>query len=402
MKSIVLILFVIASYTTVFSQRSDNGSVSRGKATIVSDNLFPNCKGSRPSRLGTSTSLDGKTWTVPSSTSFLTGPYLSDLYNECSNVTPASIANVNLESFPITIIDSSGDIINGYILSDNYCELYINGKLVGVDPVPYTPFNACIVRFKVKRPYTIAVKLVDWEENSGLGTENNGGNPYHAGDGGFIANFSDGTRSDSTWKAQVYYISPVMSGDSVITLSNNIRYTYQSARNIPCADSCYAVHYPIPETWMQPTFNDNDWPYAFEYTPSVVGVNWPAWTNFPTVWNNRNFIWTSNLVTDNEVLLRKTIGSISSIDRTMDYSDISLNLNADILEIESSKDINDITLTMYSVLGETLASFPIPFLSSNGKTQFPMNTINDCMMVMLVLEQKGIPLQFKQCILQKR
>ena len=55
---------------------------------------------------------------------------------------------------PIVEIDKDGEVVTGFIIADNYFQLYVNGKLVGVDAVPYTPFNSSIVRFRVKRPYT--------------------------------------------------------------------------------------------------------------------------------------------------------------------------------------------------------------------------------------------------------
>ena len=176
----------------LFSQGTYNGSgsVTKGRGITTNPNIFSGCPGSRVSAIGTITSLDKKNWILPAENNFLGAVKLSDLYNECNNVRPANLNGVNLNNVPITEIDFNGDIITGFIFSDNYFELYINGKIVGVDPVPYTPFNSCIVRFKVKRPYTISVLLIDWEENLGLGTENNNGNLFHAGDGGFIAQFS--------------------------------------------------------------------------------------------------------------------------------------------------------------------------------------------------------------------
>jgi hypothetical protein len=53
----------------------------------------------------------------------------------------------------------------GYVVADNYFELYVNGKLVGVDPVPFTPFNSIIVRFRVQE--TLHVRA----ESGGLGGE---------------------------------------------------------------------------------------------------------------------------------------------------------------------------------------------------------------------------------------
>lgn len=68
--------------------------------------------------------------------------------------------------------------------------------------------------FKVQRPFTIAMKLVDWEENSGVGTESNRGNAHHAGDGGLVAVFKDAKNeiiatTNAKWKAQTFYTAPI-------------------------------------------------------------------------------------------------------------------------------------------------------------------------------------------------
>ena len=57
---------------------------------------------------------------------------------------------------------------------------------------------------------------MDWDENLGLGTELSGKDPWHSGDGGVIAKFSDGTVTDSSWKAQSFYIAPLNSPDEVV------------------------------------------------------------------------------------------------------------------------------------------------------------------------------------------
>jgi len=63
---------------------------------------------------------------------------------------------------------------------------------------------------------------------------------------------------------------------------------------------------------MQPDFDDSAWPAAVTYTNDTVGVNnKPAYTNFTDVFDtpdaDASFIWSSNLVLDNLVLLRTTI-----------------------------------------------------------------------------------------------
>jgi hypothetical protein len=187
----------------------------------------------------------------------------------------------------------------------------VNGKLVGVDAVPFTPFNSSIVRFKAKRPITYAVKLVDWEENLGLGTER-GRSPYHPGDGGFLAQFSDGTQTDSSWKAQSFYIAPLQSPHDVVEKGNvhdtpTLMRTYPEAPdNAACEDRCYAVHYPQPKDWNAKTFDDRNWPAAFEFTLAQMGAErLKAYTNFRAVFGDAKVIWSNNLVFDNVVLVRK-------------------------------------------------------------------------------------------------
>jgi hypothetical protein len=97
-----------------------------------------------------------------------TGRKLSDLFNERNKTTPIKLSDAKPENVPIVEVDPDGKIITSYIVADNYFELYVNGNLIGVDPLPYTPFNSVIVRFKAKRPHTYALKAVDWEERLGL------------------------------------------------------------------------------------------------------------------------------------------------------------------------------------------------------------------------------------------
>jgi hypothetical protein len=290
-----------------------SGSVTQGTGVTTTADLYPGCTGSRVSAVGTITSTDAKTWTVPAQTSFASGPYLPDLYNQCTGVMPANLNAVNLNSVPVTVIENTGDTITGYLFGDNYFELYINGVLVGADPVPYTPFNSCVVRFKVSKPYTIAVKLVDWEENLGLGSENNNGNPYHPGDGGFIAKFSDGTVTDTSWKAQTFYIAPVQDLSQVAELPDSTRSTAGATTTPTCNANCYGIHYSIPSGWNSASFNDSNWPGATLYTTAQVGVNSAAYTNFTSAWTNASFIWSSNLILDNVVLVRKLVPALSGV-----------------------------------------------------------------------------------------
>src|SRR6266496_4404295 len=174
--------------------------------------------------------------------------------------------------------------------------------------------NSHVVRFRVKRPYTIAVLAQDWEDKLGLGMEVFQGNTWHSGDGGFVAKLSDGTVTDSTWKAQSFYIAPLQHPDDVVEYGNIHDTSHLGGRIHPlaklptCREHCFAIHYPIPDDWMNPNFDDSKWPRAFEYLDQEVGiVGVPGYWRYPEAFAGSRWIWTISLVFDNTVLLRKTV-----------------------------------------------------------------------------------------------
>jgi hypothetical protein len=309
-----------ANAQTAASGAAVQRSITQGIAKTIVENIYRcpvNVANHRVSAVGSITATDGTVWTVPAETALQkgTGPAGADLFNECNKVTPQKSSEVSTANVPVIEVDGDGEVITGYIVADNYFELYVNGKLVAVDNLPYTPFNSAIVKFKAKRPITYAFKLVDWEEDLGLGTEVNFGNrsKFYQGDGGLIARFSDGTVTDSSWKAQSFYIAPLKDPKDVIE-NGNVHDTTKLGRVHPhapkpgCDDRCYAVHYPIPANWAAPSFDDSKWPRAYEFTDADVGVtNLPAYTKFPELFEGSRWIWSLNLVFDNLVLARKTV-----------------------------------------------------------------------------------------------
>lgn len=306
---------VIATTVAVSALAADGAqrTVTQGRAKTVKASIFECPSGSlvRPTGIGT-ISADGRDWPMPAAVAFPTGPRAPDLYNECNNVMPAGMQDLPID-VPFVKIDPDGEVITGYLIADNYFELYVNGKLVGFDAVPFTPFNSAFVRFQVKRPFTYAIKLVDWEENFGLGTER-GRSPFHAGDGGFVARFSDGTQTDSSWKAQSFYISPLASPNDVVERGNvhdtpTLARTYPEAPdNADCGEKCYAIHYPVPADWNAKTFDDSGWPAAVEFTHEQMGTpRLKAYTNFKEAFGGAKVIWSNNLVFDNVVIVRKRV-----------------------------------------------------------------------------------------------
>jgi hypothetical protein len=293
--------------------------VTQGLGKTVTEDLFP-CANPRPgmnlrkNTVGEITAQDGTTLTVPVANHFASAPKLPDLYNECSGVTPKDMSEVDLNKVPIVDVDKDGEVVTAFMVADNYFELYINGQLIGVDATPYTPFNSHVVRLRVKRPYTIAVLAQDWEDKLGLGMEVFQGNTWHSGDGGFIAKFSDGTVTDSSWKAQSFYIAPLQHPDDVVEYGNIHDTTHLGGRVHPlaklptCREHCFAIHYQIPDGWMNTNFDDSKWPRAFEYLDQEVGiVGVPGYWRYPEAFMGARWIWTINLVFDNTVLFRKTV-----------------------------------------------------------------------------------------------
>ena len=303
---------------SVIGAYSGTASVTEGLASTTTENLYS--KGIRIAGLGSITATDGTVWTVPAEVNFTNTnfPTASDLYNPNGNKysnSAAALAAFNPSN--IIEIDSAGEVITGYIFADNYFELYINGVTVGKDAIPFTDFNSSIVKFKVSKPYTIAMKLVDWEERLGLGCETKGSKKYHPGDGGMVAVFKDATgnivcKTDADWKAQTFYIAPIKDF-SCVTENGTTRNTSNCNTDDVINGAGYAaLHWKLPNDWINKTFDDSTWPNATKYSNSTIGVDGKnAFTNFTNIFddasNDAQFIWSTNVILDNEVIVRKTV-----------------------------------------------------------------------------------------------
>jgi hypothetical protein len=162
-----------------------------------------------------------------------------------------------------------GDVIQANIYADNWFAMYINGKLVAVDPIDFLPHNVVNVNLLPEYPMTIAIIAKD---NADPKTGFEYGD--HIGDGGFVLKFSDGTISDAKWKAKRIFSAPP------------VKYE------------------PIPTSWYLPSFDDSKWDSATEFTTQRVNPKKPYYDyNF----EGAKFIWTSDLDKDNTVLFRTKI-----------------------------------------------------------------------------------------------
>lgn len=298
-------------------QAQDTPSFTTGPAKTIHPGLFE-CHGARArvSPVGTIRSDDGRLWVVPADTHFQTATKAADLYNQCSGVRLRQLSDLDLGRVPV-IDAGGGETFTAYIFADNYFELYVNGKLLGVDAIPFTPFNSSVVRFKANRPFTIAVMGADWEENLGLGSERNRHAAYHPGDAGFVAVVKDEKGrtvavTDRSWRAQTFYTAP-LKGRSCLKLEGSVRDSSRCATaGVQDGRAFSAAHWLVPNSWFAPDFDDSHWPLATVFSNDTVGVdNKPAFMNFRDVFDNpaadAQFIWSSNLVLDNLVLMRRTV-----------------------------------------------------------------------------------------------
>lgn len=305
---------------TDISTYTGTASITQGLAKITAENIFK-CDRGRKTDIGEITSLDGEKWAVPAKTNFRNDdfPFAADLHNSCNGNTysTASIALSKLKDSDVINIDENGELFTAYIFADNYFEMYVNGVAAGKDPVPFTQFNANIIQFRAKKPFSIAMKLVDWEEHLGVGCEENRGKTFHAGDGGMVAVIKDAQNNivattNENWKAQTFYTAPITNLNCV---SEDGTYRYSENCDTDGGEdgnSFYALHWKTPNDWMNANFDDSNWPNASTYTNKTIGVdNKSAYTNFTDIFddkaNDAKFIWSTNVVLDNEVLVRFTV-----------------------------------------------------------------------------------------------
>lgn len=387
-----IIYFIVGMFICQLSFSQTSGSVTQGLGITTTANLMPACSSNHVTPIGTIKSTDNKTWIVPAENNFLTATKLSDLHNSCNNITPTSLANADLSNVPTTVIDEQGEVITGYIFADNYFELYINGVLVGVDAVPFTPFNSSVVKFKVSKPYTIAVKLVDWEENVGLGSEiQSASSLYHPGDGGFIAQFSDGTITDATWKAQTFYIAPIQDLSTVKELTDGTHSTSTATTTPTCNANCFGIHYDMPSDWYSKNFNDAAWPNAYLYTAAQV-TNQAAYTNFAsTAWSKARFIWSSNLILDNLVLVRKTVGTTTNTNELNESNLFKINnpFENEIL-ITANQNLDKAAIALTDITGKKIQQWNNIKANANETLALAITTeLNSGLYIMVIKTNKG-------------
>lgn len=179
---------------------------------------------------------------------------------------------------PDVIKPVPGDLIQLTFYADNWAMIFINGKIVAVDPVDFLPHSETTVKILPEYPMTIAILAKDNADPlTGLEYSNT-----HIGDAGFILKMSDGTVSNGNWKTKVFFKGPLNSDIQNPTVQ----------------------YWPIPANWFAPDFDDSSWDNATVYTSDQVK---PDGTYVASDFTGASFVWSGDLNLDNTIILRTTV-----------------------------------------------------------------------------------------------
>jgi phosphatidylethanolamine-binding protein (PEBP) family uncharacterized protein len=169
------------------------------------------------------------------------------------------------------------DTIKLNVYADNWFMLFINGRLVAVDPISFIPHNVVSVDVLPEYPMTIAVLAKDnADPKTGLEYGNS------IGDGGLILKLGDDIVTNSSWKAKSFFHGP---------LREEIHHPK-------------IIQNPLPANWWAVGFDDSTWKNAREYDNEEVD---PKKTFFDYDFKQARFIWSDDIKLDNTVIFRTTI-----------------------------------------------------------------------------------------------
>ena len=169
------------------------------------------------------------------------------------------------------------DTLKVRVYADNWFILYINGELVAVDPIKFTPHNVVTIDILPEYPMTIAVLAKD---NADPATGLEYGNSI--GDGGFCLKIGDDIVTNRSWKAKPFFHGPVK-GD---------------------ATHPKVLKEELPERWWAVDFDDRAWPAAKEFSEREVDPK-PVFREHD--FTGASFIWSDDLALDNTVIFRTRI-----------------------------------------------------------------------------------------------
>jgi hypothetical protein len=118
--------------------------------------------------------------------------------------------------------------------------------------------------------------------------------------------------TNNQWKAQTFYTAPIKDL-TCPTETGTMRSTSNcDTQGVSNGTAYYGLHWEVPTNWMNEDYDDATWPSATTYTNATIGVdNKQAYTNFTDIFddasNDADFIWSTNVILDNEVIVRYTV-----------------------------------------------------------------------------------------------
>ena len=193
--------------------------------------------------------------------------------------------------------------IKAEVWADNWFALYNGDILIGEDSVPITTersFNAETFTFEATYPLHLNIVAKDYKAND-TGLEYIGTARQQMGDGGLIAQFTDTATgeviavTDENAKVLVIHKAPL---DSACAKEAS-----PVAGQAPCTFTALAE----PTDWKSAAFDDSAWSKASVFTAAQVS---PKEGYDDITWNSAaQFIWGSDLVMDNTVLVRMTVAA---------------------------------------------------------------------------------------------
>lgn len=223
------------------------------------------------------------------------------------------------------------ETIQGTIFVNNRFQLFVNGELVGEDPL--VPHNAYNVSFRVPadEDITFAILAIDnGNETTGLEFGNR-----CLGSGGMIGMFSNGVVTNSSWTCYTVNYGPVNWLDCYGAIDRNGTLKLQPLCRMdstPPVEGCSSRILVTPANWTAPGFDDSRWQYAQEYEDSQAGFGVPpegcsnpntvisptldpngtnltcqANINWGAYGQRARFIWREDLHLDNTLLCRYTL-----------------------------------------------------------------------------------------------
>lgn len=236
-----------------------------------------------------------KSWVV----SFLLG--LSGFYLSGCDVTGNSALDLSSEN--TSIISSSGETsILGEVWVDNWFAMYLDGRKVFEDTEPFTKersFNAERFNFKANLPVTIGFEFRDFMQNE-TGLEYIGTVAQQMGDGGAIFQFANIANK------QIIAVSNARTKCLVVQTAPINAECAKQAQPLSNTPICAQLTSEVPDNWSSPGFDDRAWENATPYPATAIepkdGYDRIKWNE------NAQFIWSGDLVKDNILLCRMTIG----------------------------------------------------------------------------------------------